>query len=94
MSEIRSSEMVVEAFGPVGLTDAARAGIAEENLSAALMQRDGVHEALSDLRERLAALAAREEYIGGGSAAHRIRAVLDGSYDPRPDADRCGLDYR
>jgi hypothetical protein len=51
---------------------------------------------LADLRERMAALAALEEYIGEGceNASHNIRNVLNGSDDPRPDADRYGLNWR
>lgn len=51
---------------------------------------------LTDLRERFAALVVLEAYIGesGENAAHNIRRVLDGTYDPRTDADRWGLDYR
>ena len=44
---------------------------------------------LNDLRERLTALAALEEYIGEScrNASHNIRDVLAGN-DPRPDADK------
>lgn len=50
---------------------------------------------LDDLRERFAALAAVEEYIGEscGNAAHNIRSVLAGD-DPRPDAVEWGLEFR
>ena len=50
---------------------------------------------LVDLRERFAALAAVEGYIGEScnNASHNIRNVLAGD-DPRPDADKWGLDYR
>jgi hypothetical protein len=63
--------------------------------AAAERVRDDARAELADLRERMAALAALEEYIGEScdNAAHNIRNVLDGSYDPRPEADRSGLDY-
>lgn len=50
---------------------------------------------LADLRERFAALGVIEEYIGEScdNASHNIREVLKGD-DPRPNADRWGLDYR
>ena len=52
-------------------------------------------DALADLRERFAALAVIEEYIGEScdNASHNIREVLKGD-DPRPNADRWELDYR
>ena len=52
-------------------------------------------DALADLRERFAALAVIEEYIGEGcdNASHNIREVLKGD-DPRPNADRWELDYQ
>lgn len=50
---------------------------------------------LADLRERFAALAEIEKYIGEScnNASHNIRDVLNGE-DPRPDANRWGLEYR
>jgi len=58
-------------------------------------QRDEALSETADLREQFVALAAIEEYIGEscGNASHNIRDVLAGQ-DPRPDAVRCGLEFR
>ena len=58
-------------------------------------QRDELKTDNDDLRERFAALAAVEEYIGEScnNASHNIRDVLAGE-DPRPDAVKWGLEFR
>jgi hypothetical protein len=55
---------------------------------------DTLHE-LDELREKLRALAAVEEYIGEscGNASHNIREPLAGESDPREDARHFGLEY-
>ncbi|RKR92672.1 hypothetical protein BDK92_7148 [Micromonospora pisi] len=63
-------------------------------IAAAHPNVNALQDELADLRERFAALAAIEEYIGEScnNASHNIKEVLTGD-DPRPDADRWGLEY-
>jgi hypothetical protein len=64
----------------------------------AIVERDGATE-LAEFRDKLAALAAVEDYIGesGENAARNIRELLAGTggddNDPRVQARRWGLEW-
>ncbi|WP_047892570.1 hypothetical protein [Micromonospora sp. RV43] len=68
---------------------------AADGLGDLLAAQQPQQSGLADLRERFAALAAVEEYIGEscGNAAHNIRNVLAGD-DPRREAVEWGLEFR
>lgn len=92
--EKRAGELVAEG-APLGGHDILDRGLAAV---LAIVERDRADE-LADFRDRLAALAAIEDYIGesGQNAARNIRDLLAGTgdddNDPRVQARRWELEW-